>query len=169
MQELAIPLLRCTYLLPFGVFPRLATTVVLLFLLSILLPPQQCCCQLRQSMWRPGVEFEPWEAEDLGLGGYLEPPILNPQTLAKTVSTELIRWYRQSLSTNSIQRCPFYPSCSFFAEEAIDQHGFLIGLCLFIDRNLYRENPQMYQFYNLVAVGEGVLKLDDRYFLDMKK
>lgn len=110
-------------------------------------------------------DLEPWEPEDLKKEPHSFPSITNPARLPNDLSLGLIRWYQKNISAVSIERCPFFPSCSNFAAEAIKQYGFLIGLCLFIDRNLYRENPQMYGLYNFIEVSHGVLKLDDRYYL----
>jgi hypothetical protein len=41
----------------------------------------------------------------------------------------------------------------------------VLGICFFIDRNLYRENPGVFQHYGLVRLSLGRLKLDDRFFL----
>jgi putative membrane protein insertion efficiency factor len=42
----------------------------------------------------------------------------------------LIRVYRYALSPLLGQNCRFYPSCSSYAEEAIERHGAVRGCCL---------------------------------------
>ena len=77
----------------------------------------------------------------------------------------LIRWYQRDISTRSISRCPFSISCSNYAARAVERHGLLVGVCLFIDRNLYRENAGMVARYSLVEGADGALRLDDGFFL----
>jgi putative component of membrane protein insertase Oxa1/YidC/SpoIIIJ protein YidD len=79
--------------------------------------------------------------------------------------TGLIGFYQRQIGPQSVDRCPFWPSCSNFALQAIDRYGVIVGICFFIDRNLYRENPGVFQNYGLVRLSFGRLKLDDRYFL----
>ncbi len=143
-----------------------STTITLLVLVNFF-PMQKSICQLKEIAISGEGEVEPWELQDVASEMSAGPPVLTPIRLPQALSLEMIHWYKRDISPRSIQRCPYYPSCSTFAEEAIRRHGFFIGLMLFIDRNLYRENPQMYQFYDLVSVGPGILKLDDRFFLDL--
>ena len=49
--------------------------------------------------------------------------------------------------------------------RAIENHGFLLGISLFIDRNIYRENSHMYENYDLVLGEDGSMKLDDEFYL----
>ncbi len=130
---------------------------------------EQGYCQTGLMEWARIQDLESWESEDLRRAPEVFPSLPNPARLPKDCSLKLIRWYQKSIATRSIQRCPFFPSCSHFAAQAIAQHGFLIGVCLFIDRNLYRENPQIYSLYNFIEAEHGVLKLDDRYFLNRGK
>ena len=77
----------------------------------------------------------------------------------------LIGFYRRHTATNSISRCPFAISCSRYAEEAIGHFGFVHGLLLFIDRHLYREHTYAWDLYPVVESPDGVLRLDDGFFL----
>lgn len=113
------------------------------------------------------ADLQPWEPEDLKAQVEKPPPMPNPARLPKDVSLWLIRWYQKDIATRSISRCPFFPSCSHFAIQAIERHGFLAGLCFFIDRNLFRENPQKYRLYGFIEIAPGVLRLDDRYYLNL--
>ena len=88
-----------------------------------------------------------------------------PFLIAEDVSLQLIDWYQKSIAPSSIERCPFKVSCSNFAKQAIQQHGFIGGLCLFIDRNLYRENSEIYSQYEKIVLPSGVIKLDDTFYL----
>lgn len=51
-------------------------------------------------------------------------------------SIALIKAYRFSISPIFGPRCRFYPSCSVYAIEAIEQHGFVRGVWLAIKRVL---------------------------------
>lgn len=115
------------------------------------------------------LDLEAWETEDLIIESNNCNKIINPQSLMEVLSLTLIQIYQKDISPQSISRCPFYPSCSNFATNAISKYGFLIGTCLFIDRNLYRENPNIYQHYTFVETSPGLLKLDDSYFLNLSK
>lgn len=111
-----------------------------------------------------GGDVEPWERDDL-------PTVRRGAVTRQTTSlvedavTKLIRVYQRHISPQSIDRCPFSPSCSNYALQAIHTHGAFLGLCYFIDRNLYRENPDAFGKYGLVRLSLGRLKLDDRFFL----
>lgn len=52
----------------------------------------------------------------------------------------LLRVYRYALSPLLGSNCRFYPSCSHYAEEALEQHGLLRGLSL-AARRLLRCHP----------------------------
>ncbi len=88
----------------------------------------------------------------------------SPVALLLGLSENLVKIYKRDVSVNSISRCPFEVSCSNFARDAIARHG-LIGFLMFIDRYYYRENVDSFYEYPLVDTGDGVLKLDDNFFL----
>ncbi len=52
------------------------------------------------------------------------------------LSVALIRVYRYLLSPWIGNQCRFYPSCSHYAEEAIETHGFVKGAYLSLRRLL---------------------------------
>lgn len=54
----------------------------------------------------------------------------------KTLLLWLIRCYQLTLSPFFGQQCRFYPSCSQYAREAIEQHGTVKGTWLAIRRVL---------------------------------
>jgi putative component of membrane protein insertase Oxa1/YidC/SpoIIIJ protein YidD len=97
---------------------------------------------------------EPWEYEDIENN--------NSQEIKTTL---LIDFYQQHISSKSISRCPFYISCSKYAGIAIRKYGWFKGIILFIDRNFYRENFSAWFNYPLKERSNGVLKLDDSYYL----
>ena len=77
-----------------------------------------------------------------------------------------ISYYQTTISSRSIDRCPFKTSCSRYAVEAIQLHGAVAGMALFVDRNMYRENAPAYEKYDLWEDDEGVLKINDDFFLE---
>ncbi|MBN1333808.1 MAG: membrane protein insertion efficiency factor YidD [Synergistales bacterium] len=48
----------------------------------------------------------------------------------------LIRFYQKAISPYLGKRCRFYPSCSQYSLEAIEQYGFLRGSFLALKRLL---------------------------------
>ena len=47
--------------------------------------------------------------------------------LPRLFATGLIKVYRYSISPLMARHCRFYPSCSSYAQEALERHGFLKG------------------------------------------
>ncbi len=117
----------------------------------------------------PEIEV-PWEPEDLA-----EDPVhpqRPPPALLKSLAPPAIRFYRRHIATQSTGRCPFYISCSHFAERAVERFGLLRGGALFIDRHYYREHPGALHLYPLREAwrnGRFRLKLDDSFFLSEKR
>jgi putative membrane protein insertion efficiency factor len=56
------------------------------------------------------------------------------QSLATRLALGLIRAYRIVLSPLFGQNCRFHPTCSAYALEAFEQHGFWRGLSLTLRR-----------------------------------
>ena len=54
--------------------------------------------------------------------------------MGKTIIQQLIRLYQRALSPLLGPRCRYYPSCSQYALEALDEHGVLRGLWLALKR-----------------------------------
>lgn len=105
--------------------------------------------------WEPDI-FNKYDRRDSGPSGY-------PQPIGIVRSG--IDFYQRVLSPHSISRCPFEVSCSHYAEEAVQRYGLVIGLSMFIDRNLYRENPGLSRNYLRSVDETGELKYDDTFFL----
>ena len=133
------------------------------FALTLLLFSENSFCQ--QFPIETDYE-EPWEKEDIS--SQEEQSYSNSEISSlpfKYLSRALISWYQKDVGTKSISRCPYVISCSRFAMRAIENHGFLLGISLFIDRNIYRENSHMYENYDLVLGEDGSMKLDDEFYL----
>lgn len=112
------------------------------------------------------IETDNWEPDDLENS---ETLYREPKGLASPISSFslfLIRIYQKRISTNStMHRCPYKTSCSNFAYRSISDRGFWIGMLMFIDRYYYRENPGSPFNYPLYENMEGILKLNDDYYL----
>lgn len=112
------------------------------------------------------LEVSSWEPEDVvpiySMLDTTQEYLIRPSML---LTDMLIRFYQQKISTQSINRCPFYISCSNYAYQAIKKYGLILGICFFIDRNFYRENIGSYSHYELRETELGVLKLDDSFYL----
>jgi hypothetical protein len=110
-----------------------------------------------------GNDNKPWEWEDVSLASKGDTAAYLPNSVV--ASEKLISLYRHRIAVNSISRCPFKISCSQYTSIAIKRYGFLKGVCLFIDRNFYRENVGIMYYYPFVEDTNGLLKLDDSHFL----
>ena len=54
----------------------------------------------------------------------------------KSIAIAAVRFYQRAISPWLPRACRYYPSCSAYAIEAIEKHGFLYGLLLAIQRIL---------------------------------
>ena len=50
------------------------------------------------------------------------------------VCRALIRFYQRTISPVGASSCRMYPSCSAFAHQAFEKHGFFLGMMLTSDR-----------------------------------
>jgi hypothetical protein len=112
------------------------------------------------------IELSSWEIEDI------KPVYSSFDSTEKFVvkssilcAKMLIGFYQNNISTRSIDRCPFYISCSHYAYIAISKYGLFPGICFFIDRNFYRENITSFYYYELRENDDGILKLDDSFYI----
>ena len=81
----------------------------------------------------------------------------------------LIDFYQRKISPQSTHRCLFSISCSNYAEKSILQDGFLFGTSKFIDRYYFREHKYAWLYYPRVETADGILRLDDSYYLSGEK
>ncbi|MDR0550878.1 MAG: membrane protein insertion efficiency factor YidD [Spirochaetaceae bacterium] len=65
---------------------------------------------------------------------------LSLKTPLKNLALLLIRFYQLAISPHLRPRCRFYPSCSVYAYEAVERHGFVRGVYL-AARRLLRCHP----------------------------
>ena len=107
--------------------------------------------------WEPGDPVPVWIDA--------EPDLSKPHGMMGGIALSMVRFYQKSISVKSVSRCPFYISCSSYAVHAIKRKGLLLGLCYYVDRHFYRENPGMYLHYEYHETESGVLKLDDSFFI----
>jgi hypothetical protein len=82
-----------------------------------------------------------------------------------SVAENLVDFYQNVLQATSVSRCPFHTSCSYYAKEQVEAHGFVVGTLFFIDRYFYRENNGAYSLYPFKKNKDGVYKLDDDFYL----
>jgi hypothetical protein len=103
---------------------------------------------------------EPWEP---ALATPSPPPAPAPSGFAPVADLALaaIDHYRSAIGPKSIARCPYLCTCSAFARRAIEVHGFVLGLVLFVDRFFYRENRQLVQHYEPVIGDDGRMRWSD--------
>ena len=58
----------------------------------------------------------------------------------KHLFIKFIRFYQKNISANTSSKCKYFPTCSNYAVEALETHGFLKGTLLSLWRVL-RCNP----------------------------
>ena len=58
----------------------------------------------------------------------------------KKILVKIIRFYQKYISANTKSHCKYYPTCSNYAVEAINEHGAFVGFFLALWRFL-RCNP----------------------------
>lgn len=102
---------------------------------------------------------EPWEKEDLLISNMVEPNIF------LDYGVKMVELYQNKIATNSVSRCPYYTSCSYYTIHAIRQYGLLPGILFFIDRNLYRENQDVYKKYLFKTDKNDAMKINDDFFI----
>jgi putative membrane protein insertion efficiency factor len=66
--------------------------------------------------------------------------VAEDRRVVKSAINGLIRLYQLSLSPLLGPRCRFYPSCSYYTQEAVNIHGVLHGMWLGL-RRLARCHP----------------------------
>ena len=67
----------------------------------------------------------------------------------KKILIKAIRWYQVHISSKTPPACRHYPTCSNYAIEALEVHGFFIGTALTLWR-LLRCNPCVKSSVDLV-------------------
>ena len=66
----------------------------------------------------------------------------------------LLRFYQENISIHNGARCRFYPTCSIFYREALDQFGAFWATLMLLDRLLYREHGWPLKEYPMTEDGE---------------
>ena len=55
---------------------------------------------------------------------------------------QIVRFFRTTVTKVDGNRCPMYPTCSHYGEQALSKHGAIVGTWMFIDR-LFHEWSEM--------------------------
>ncbi|MBN2620911.1 membrane protein insertion efficiency factor YidD [candidate division WOR-3 bacterium] len=63
-----------------------------------------------------------------------------------------ITFYQKVISTSQADACNFFPSCSHFAQRAVERYGFFWGTLMASDR-LMRCNPSAFHHFNTFYSG----------------
>lgn len=121
-------------------------------------------CGLKVSCAEQYIEKDSWEQEDLKLKNIKQINNIH-YSFFNIITKNIIKKYQKKRSKYSLSRCPFFISCSNYAVLVIEKYGFIKGICLFIDRNFYRENQFASFYYPLTELDNGILKLDDSFFI----
>lgn len=80
-------------------------------------------------------------------------------SLGTKAIVKAIKFYQKIISPAGGDRCPMYPSCSNYALQAFQNHGFLLGWMMSADR-LMRENASNPSNYSLTSI-KGQLRYYD--------
>ncbi len=74
---------------------------------------------------------------------------------------KLNHFYQTKIGSKTIHRCPFEVSCSKYLIQSVENHGWIKGTALFIDRYFYRENSSISTNYESIINGNRVLYKDE--------
>ena len=134
----------------------MATTCVLLLLLC------STCAASAVEGHDSGPEercLPPWEFSSVDSSRVQVPPsppeAVGPEHLVLSV---LMRTYKSAISPAGGRRCGMYPSCSSYAQDAVQNMGTVVGVMMACDRLLRCGNDP--HFYHLVRDDGRVLRSD---------
>ena len=55
---------------------------------------------------------------------------------------QLISFYKNHISPVDSDRCPSYPTCASYAEQAFQKHGFIMGWMMTVDRLIHEGDEE---------------------------
>ena len=134
----------------------MATTCVLLLLLC-----STCAASVVEGYDSgPGERcLPPWEFSSVDSSRVQVPPsppeAVGPEHLVLSL---LMRTYKSAISPAGGRRCGMYPSCSSYAQDAVQNMGTVVGVMMACDRLLRCGNDP--HFYHLVRDDGRVLRSD---------
>jgi len=71
---------------------------------------------------------------------------------------QCVKVFVHSVSRVDGDRCPMYPTCSSYSLQAIEKHGFFLGIVMTADRLIHESNEMDYA--PLIEAGDGVHYFD---------
>ncbi len=108
-------------------------------------PEEQCL---------PPWEFSRVDSVHVGVPP-ARPAAVGPGHLLFSVPMQI---YKSVISPAGGRRCGMYPSCSSYAQDAVQNLGFVVGVTMACDRLLRCGNDP--HFYRLIRDDEWILKYD---------
>ena len=63
---------------------------------------------------------------------------------------QALRFYRENISRHDGARCLYYPTCSAFFGQAVDDYGLIWGVVMTLDRMVYREDHASMAHYEYI-------------------
>jgi len=89
----------------------------------------------------------PWENSEKGTGPFFNKSIVQKGTRPHkkkkpSFTSHAFHFYQKHISSDDGATCPFYPTCSGYAYQALKKHGLFYGSLLSLDR-LFSEYPGM--------------------------
>lgn len=93
------------------------------------------------------------------------------KTVLKSIALLFIKAYQYIISPLTGPSCRFSPTCSCYAHEAIEKHGFLKGMFLFLRRFLkchpwgdygYDPVPEVFHWHHRKKTGKNLHNTDKK-------
>lgn len=81
--------------------------------------------------------FVPWNFSKSNPQNNIKPTPKEDAISGKNILVSSLRFYQRNLSPVMGGRCPMNPSCSRYSIQAINKHGFFIGLVMTADRLIH--------------------------------
>jgi len=84
--------------------------------------------------------FVPWNFNKSNPQNNKTPAPKEDTISGKNILVSSVRFYQRNLSPVMGGRCPMNPSCSRYSIQAINKHGFFIGLMMTADRLMHEDD-----------------------------
>ena len=101
--------------------------------------------------------FSPWDF-NRGEGAASTSVHQGKASPAAYMLKQSIRFFIHCISRVDGDRCPMYPTCSAYGLQAVEKHGFIVGVVMIADRLIHESSEMTYA--PLIEVGGTVRFLD---------
>jgi len=104
--------------------------------------------------WGGEDPFEPWKFGNQPVPDSRVSQENETASLPARMALRGLRFFSEYISKVDGDRCPMYPTCASYSRQAIQKHGFFIGVVMTADR-LIHETTEM-EYAPMVKVGNSV-------------